>query len=118
MKKLVYSIVSFLFPVVAFAQAINFNNLNTPISGLTTIINRIIPLIIGAAMLVFLWGVLRYVLAESDPAKRAEARSYMVWGIIALAVMVSVWGIVRLLQGTLGVSGGGSIDYPTIPGSR
>ena len=103
MKKFVYSAVSFLFPVAALAQTLNFEQLNTPISSLGNIINRLIPLIIGAAVLVFLWGVLKYVVSGDDAEKRADARGFMIWGIVALAVMVSVWGLVRILQNTFGV---------------
>lgn len=119
MKKFLYAAVSFLFPVVAFAQTLNFEQLNTPITSLGNIINRLIPLIIGAAVLVFLWGVLNYVISGDDADKRADARWFMVWGIVALFVMVSVWGLVRILQNTLGVSSGaGAPGFPTIPGNR
>jgi hypothetical protein len=40
----------------------------------------------------------------------------MVWGIIALFVMVSVWGIIGLLGQTTGVDSGGTINLPTVPG--
>lgn len=119
MKKFVYSAVSFLFPVVAFAQTLNFEQLNTPITGLGNIINRLIPLIIGAAVLVFLWGVLKYVISGDNEEKRADAKWFMIWGIVALFVMVSVWGLVRILQNTLGVSSSsGAPGFPQVPGSN
>lgn len=118
MKKIVYTVLSLLVPVAAFAQTLNFEQLNTPISSLGNIINRIIPVIIGAAVLVFLWGVLRYVIAKEDPEERAKGRYFMVWGIVALFVMVSVWGLVRILQNTLGVSSNtGAPGFPQVPGT-
>ena len=117
MKKIVYSAIAYLFPAVALAQTLSFENLNGPISSLGTIINRIIPIVIGLAVLAFLWGVLRYVIAQEDPEERAKARWFMVWGIVALFVMVSVWGLVRILQNTLGVTGTAAPGWPTIPGT-
>ncbi len=119
MKKFLYAAVSFLVPAAAFAQTLNFEQLNTPITSLSNIINRLIPLIIGAAVLVFLWGVLKYVISGDDAEKRADARWFMVWGVVALFVMVSVWGLVRILQNTLGVgSNTGAPGFPQVPGSQ
>lgn len=60
------------------------------------LINRLIPFVIALTVLVFLWGILKFVLS-SDAEGRKEARSYMIWGIVALFVMVSVWGLVNIL---------------------
>ena len=58
------------------------------------------------ATLVFLWGILKYITAGGDAAKVAEARSYIIWGIVGLAVMASVWAIISYLKDTLNISGG------------
>lgn len=111
----------FLFPIVTLAQTLNFNNLMTPLAGLKSVMDKIIPLIIGAAVIVFLWGVLKYVLSGADdPDKRKDARNFMVWGIVALFVMVSVWGLVKILQTTTGISNtsNAGIGYPTTPGGN
>jgi hypothetical protein len=121
MKKLVYASIMFLFPFVTFAQGLNFEGLTAPINGLSNVMNKIIPLIIGAAVIVFLWGVLKYVLSGSeDPGKREEARGFMIWGIAALFVMVSVWGLVRILQTTTGITNtnNSGVGFPTVPGGR
>ena len=64
------------------------------------LINRLIPFIITLALLVFLWGILKYVFS-SDAEGRGEAKGYMIWGIIGLFVMVSVWGLVNILVRSL-----------------
>jgi uncharacterized membrane protein YidH (DUF202 family) len=63
------------------------------------LINQLIPFIIALTVLVFLWGIFRYVFS-SDAEGRKEAQGYMIWGIIALFVMVSVWGLVNILVRT------------------
>lgn len=88
----------FAFPIIAAAQArTGLQNLVSQAGGL---IQALIPIVIGLAVLVFLWGVLIYVL-KSDDAGKAQGRTFMLWGIIALFVMVSVWGLVNILRETL-----------------
>lgn len=88
----------YVFPMIAFAQQTGgIRNLVREAGGL---IQGLIPIVIGLAVLVFLWGVLKYVIA-SDDAGKEQGRSFMLWGIIALFVMVSVWGLVNILRETL-----------------
>ena len=75
-------------------------------------INRLIPFIIGLTVLFFLWGIFSLVFSAKDSEKRAEARGYIIWGIIALAVMVSVWGLVNILRSTFSLDQ----NIPTAPG--
>lgn len=64
------------------------------------VISPLVALLIGLAVLVFLWGIVTYVRNLDNETKRSEGRMMMVWGIIALFVMVSVWGLVGILTGT------------------
>lgn len=78
------------------------------------IINSIIPLLIALAVVYFIWGVVQYVLGKSDDAK-SEGRQRMIWGIVGLLVIVTMWGIVAMLQYTFGIGGDTEIDVPCIP---
>lgn len=60
------------------------------------------PLLIALSVIVFIWGVLKYISGADDETKRTEGRNFMIYGIIGLFVMVSVWGLVQVLQGTFG----------------
>lgn len=83
------------------------------IQSVGRLVAALIPIIIGLALVVFLWGILLYVISKSQEDK-AAARSYMIWGIIGLFVMVSVWGIVTILSEA--IFGGAKIDSPpTLP---
>lgn len=57
-------------------------------------------LIVAGALIYFLWGLFQYINSGGDPATRKKATGTMTWGIIVLAVMVSVWGLVNLLLDT------------------
>jgi hypothetical protein len=79
-----------------------FNNL---VDYIVCIINiSVIPLILGLALVVFVYGVMQYVLNEADEGKREKGKQFMVWGIVALTVMLSVWGLVAILGGTFGLN--------------
>ena len=75
-------------------------------------ITRLIPFVIGLTVLIFLWGIFKLVFSAKDSEARAEARGYIIWGIIALAVMVSVWGLVNLLTSTFSLNQ----NIPPAPG--
>lgn len=59
-----------------------------------SIINMLIPVLIGLAVLGFFWGVFQYGFTVE---KMEEGRKIMVWGILAIFIMVSIWGILRML---------------------
>jgi len=72
--------------------------------------NSIIPLIFAVAIVMFIWGVVQFFILNSDEeAKRAQGKQFMIWGVIALAVMLSVWGLVAILGTTFGLNKAGSI---------
>jgi len=52
------------------------------------------------ALLFFFWGVARFILNADNEEKRREGKSIMVWGIVALFVMLFVWQIVNILANT------------------
>ncbi|MBI3305941.1 hypothetical protein HYZ82_02275 [Candidatus Nomurabacteria bacterium] len=79
-------------------------NLKELLGYITNIINdAIVPLIFALAMVVFLWGVVQFVINSDDEAKKTKGKQFMIWGIIALTVMVSVWGLVNILGTTFGI---------------
>jgi uncharacterized membrane protein HdeD (DUF308 family) len=107
-KKTTFILLGLFLPVISFAQGAagavptegGGNRGRTAMQILqqaTEIIQNIIPIVIGLALLVFLWGVFKYIFAGDATAKK-ESIQYITWGIIALFVMVSIWGLVILLQ--------------------
>ncbi len=102
-KKSTFIIVSLLLPLTSFANgAANTSGAKgkTATQLLKTVgeyINIIIPIIIGLALLVFLFGVVKYFFSSGSQS-RVESIQYMTWGVISLFVMVSIWGFVALLQ--------------------
>jgi len=99
--------ISLLFPTIAFAAAPRtFQEL----AALVVLIldNATIVLIVAGIVIYFL-GISTNILSFSDKGGE-KLRAYFLWGIIVLFVMVSIWGILQLLQRTIF---GGSDVSPT-----
>jgi hypothetical protein len=81
------------------------------------IINRLVPITIGIAVLAFFWFLIKYITKGAENEKeRTEGLKGMGWSIIALFVMVSIWGIILMLAKIFGVQVGGSIPALKLPG--
>jgi len=91
------------------------------IKGLITdigeIINTILPLLIALAVLGFFFGLVKYLFKSGDIEAQKEARTIMIWGVVVIFVMVSVWGIVRVLQASFGTSLVGAENPLDVPSS-
>jgi len=61
------------------------------------IIANVTKILILIATIVFAWGVILYISAAGDEEKIKEGRQYIIWGIIGLAIIISVWGIVKIV---------------------
>jgi len=89
---------SIVLPLITFAETIN--NLSELIQYTLTMINLLIPVIFGAAVLAFFWGIIKFISSGGDETARKEARHFIVYGIVGLFVMVSVWSLVAILKNT------------------
>lgn len=77
-------------------------------------IGQLIPLLISVAVAVFLWGLVVFIKNTEDKQVHEDGKKLMIWGIIALFVMVSFWGIVGFLQDSFDLSPVGG-PIPSIP---
>lgn len=66
------------------------------------IINPIIYFIFALALVYFLYGLVQYLLSPDNEEIRKTSKHHMLWGIVGLFVMVSVFGIMNLLLNTVG----------------
>ncbi len=100
MKKFLPVAFAYFTPLFVFAAPANFKALITLI--LTDIFTPLIALIIGLAFVTFLWGIYKYVSSASLEGK-AGAKETIIYGLIGLFVMLSVWGLVSILTETFDV---------------
>jgi peptidoglycan biosynthesis protein MviN/MurJ (putative lipid II flippase) len=86
---------SAFLPLLVFAAPKNLKEL---IKVFTDLINPVIGLLTGFAVLLFVWGIVQYILYSGDEKKKKSAKDTLFWGIIALFVLFSFWSIVQLLK--------------------
>lgn len=111
MKKLLFAypfLLSFL-PIVASAQ--NNGACEYEITSIALVFHlfgcilaaAVLPMLVTLAVVIFIIGIVKYIAGGDEVAKREEGRKFMIYGIIALFVMVSVWGLVGIIKGTFGI---------------
>jgi len=66
------------------------------------ILNPIIVLLFALAVVFFIYGLASYLLSPDNEEKRKTSKDHMMWGIFGMFIMVSVFGIMRLLLKTTG----------------
>jgi hypothetical protein len=98
MKKLALTIGALALPLTSFAALGNIDSLVTDIGS---IVNKIIPIIFAVALLGFFYGLVKYIFGKEDD--KAQAKKTMIWGVVALFIMASVWGLVRFIGEAVGV---------------
>ncbi len=77
-----------------FADFLNF---------ISCIINSaLIQVAITLALVYFMWGVVQYVLSSDSAEERKKSKQVMLWGVISMFVIVSVWGIVIAFKNLFG----------------
>jgi hypothetical protein len=73
--------------------------MNTIIGGM---LRPIVTLLISGAVVIFLYGVFKFI--RSDGKEKETGKEFMVWGLVGIFVMVSVWGLVNILRGTFNLN--------------
>lgn len=118
------SVARFLgFVFVIFTPVVLFAQNSTAKKGLagffetirSLLADSVVPVLFALAFVYFIWGVVQYVLYPDDEGKKTKGKQYMVWGLIALTVMFSIWGLVTVLGDTFGILGSSSPAQPKLP---
>jgi succinate dehydrogenase/fumarate reductase cytochrome b subunit len=102
-------------PLLVSAQT-NFSSLGTLINNFqTNVVQALGTLAITAAVVAFFFGVVQFIWAsrEGKGPEMDKGKQFMLWGLIALFVMFSVWGIVKFAQNVLGIQGTDQITVPS-----
>lgn len=69
---------------------------------LDNVVNPVVILMVALAVLYFIWGVFQFVRNAENPEERKKGGMNMLWGAIGLFIMVSAYGIINLILGTIG----------------
>ena len=89
-----------LSPLAAFAAINTISDAGSFI--INTINNILVPVLFAIAFIVFLWGAFDvFILGAQNEEVRERGKNLMLYGLIGFVVMVSIWGLVNLLTGSL-----------------
>jgi len=95
-----------------------------PLNGTTSFFTQaevlvrgfLVPLVFTLALLFFFYGVAKYIWSEGQG--KEDGRKIMIWGVVALFVMSSIWAIVFFISSELGIKGfqpaSGTMKIPAI----
>ena len=101
MKKLIATLVAFV-PVITFAGTGNpttISNADTLVDKLVYLGNTFTQLLVAFAVIWIIYNVVRYII-KADSDDRKPIGNAILWGIVGLFVILSIWGLVNILRGT------------------
>ena len=94
-------------------------NLSALIATVQRLVNQLVPLAIGLAIASLFYGIVMFMWkGQSDSKAHDQWLKWMGMSILALFVMVSVWGLVGFVGSILGINSGGAgptIGFPSGP---
>ena len=98
-----------IMPITAFAAN---SKIKTILTNIQDTLGIVIKIFITLALVIFIWGVVRFIVAAGNPQARNQAKGIMLYGIIAIAILAMMTGIVAFLQTYFGITPGQPIKIP------
>lgn len=105
---------AWLFPALVFGQSVDY--IFSQSMGLIN--TYLIPLLIGVAALMFLWGVYEFITSAGDEEKRKTGKNHIIYGLIGLVVMIAFWALVGALRTYFGLTDTTPPTLPRVPTSQ
>jgi len=109
MKKHLPAIAAITFWAAPFvALAATDQNLESVIKVIAGYLDLALKLLMGFAVLMFVWNVVRYFIFKADETNRGQAAQYVMWSLVGFFVILSIWGLVNILLATFNLGGNSS----------
>jgi hypothetical protein len=68
-----------------------------------SIIDPIVLLIFSVGIFLFTWGLVVFLLKLDNPEERKKGVQHMLWGILGVFIMATVFGIINIITETFGL---------------
>lgn len=81
-------------------------------NSFTGIIDNLVGILMTLAVIAFFWGLVKYIWNAGNEDARNDGKHMMIWGVVALFVMVSIWGLVGFIGDAFGVDQSGQVIDP------
>jgi hypothetical protein len=100
-----------LAPLTALAQPTGFSRLA---AAITNTINIFVGVLAGIAILIFFWGLALFILRGDDKTEHKKGRRLMLWGLLGIFILFSVWGLVAMLGTIFGIDTITTCEAPSL----
>lgn len=112
MKSLILLPIFFLAPSLTFAGVTDVEDIfsfQELILRFLVVLNYLFWIL---AIVLFMWGVVRFIANANDAEERERGKQLIIWGIISFVVLLSLWAFASLiLVDTLGIL---SVEVPYV----
>lgn len=119
-KSLILLTVGLLTPATLFAATSNigFDGLNNLILSFANgVVRSTGYMMFTLAVVVFFFGIVQFIWTARQGAEGKgiqKGTQFIKWGLIAIFIMFSLWGIIRFTQGVFGIQGEDTITVPSL----
>ncbi len=114
MKKYIpyLSTIIVLLPASTFAFSLANSTFGDFVGEATSFVNLLITVLWTLAFLVFSLGLVKVIINSGNAKEVGNGRSYIIWGVGAMFVLLSVYGIISFMQNQLGITSSGILQLP------
>ena len=87
----------------AFAQGVTGSgtSIRTVLNSISSFLNgKVMPVIVTIAVVMFMWNLGQFVLNMDNEKQREQFKKYSINAILAIFILLSLWGIIGIATGT------------------
>jgi membrane protease YdiL (CAAX protease family) len=107
---------SFVQAQAPVANTVNLGPILSLLAGAQVLVTRLVPFLIGLAVVVFFWYLIQFIVkGGQDATAKDVSLKGMGYSILAIFVMVSIWGIIGFMASLTGIGQGGTAPTPGVP---
>ncbi len=89
------------------------------IESARSILEAVLPMLISGGVLFLFWTLAMFTWKGAhDPTSRDKYKQAIMWSIIAILLMITVYGVIQFMADTLHVETGGKPQPFKLPGER
>lgn len=92
-------IAAIMAPATAFAQY-QITDISSLTTKFTSIETTVVSVLISLAVIFIVWHAVKFIMTNA-PDKRQEEGKSILWGIVGLFIILSIWGLVAILGNSL-----------------
>ena len=68
------------------------------------ILNPLIFLVLFASSIYLIYGIVKFLSLEAGDKNRKEAQNAIMWALVGMTIMLSVYGIINFVIGSFGIN--------------